>query len=107
MSVDGNSPDVENSPSSPSEMNSDNCFSGRGKGRGRGRGRGCGRGRGRGCGSRRRQGAERRHEATGGSAEEGWSEGSSMQVQPFSMNVGPTFLLEEEPVAIFSALFTP
>ena len=30
-----------------------------------------------------------------------------MQVQPFTMNVGPTFPLEEEPVAIFSTLFTP
>ena len=29
-SVDGNSPDIENSPSSPREMNSDNCSGGRG-----------------------------------------------------------------------------
>ena len=38
-SVDGNSPGVENStsPSSPREMNSDNCSGGRGR-RGRGRG---------------------------------------------------------------------
>ena len=66
-------------------------------------------GRGRGCGSHsRRRGEQSCHEATGGSAEEkGWSEGSSVQVQPFSMNVGPTFPLEEEPAAIFSALFTP
>ena len=55
-SVDGNSPDVENSPSSPREMNSDNCSSGRGRVRGRGRGRGHGRG----CSSRsRRQGGKK------------------------------------------------
>ena len=40
--------DVENSPQSPSERNSDNSTSGRGRGRGRSRGRGCGRGHGRG-----------------------------------------------------------
>ena len=92
-STDGNSPDVDNSPPSPSETNSDNSTSGRGRGRGRSRGRG--------CGSRgRRQGNQR-------SAQGGWSEGSHVQVQPFSMNVRPTFPLEEEPVAIFSALFTP
>ena len=110
-STDGTSPDVENSLPSPSERNSDNSTSGRGRGRGRSRGRGRGRGcgsHGRRCGSRgRRQGNQRCHEATSASAEEGWSEGSSVQVQPFSMNVGPTFPLEEEPVAIFSALFTP
>ena len=100
-STDGNSPDVENSPPSPSETNSDNSTSGCCRGRGRSRGRGLGRGRG------RRQGNQRCHEATTTSAEEEWSDGSSVQVQPFSMNVGPTFPLEEEPVAIFSTLFTP
>ena len=98
-STDGNSPDVENSPPSPSETNSDNSTRGRGRSRGRCRGRGHGS-----CG--RRQGNQRCHEATSTSAEEGRSEGSSVQFQPFSMNVGPTFPLEE-PVAIFSALFTP
>ena len=90
-STDSNSPDVENSPPSPSETNCDNSTSGRG----RGGSRSCGRG----CGSRgRRQGNQR--------SAEGWSEGSHVQVQPFSINVGQTFPLEE-PVAIFSALFTP
>ena len=53
---------------------------------------------GEGCGiCSRRRGEKSRHEATGGSAEEkGWSEGSSVQVQPFSMDVGPTFPLMEK-----------
>ena len=111
------------SPSSPSEISSDDqCSGGHGRELGTGRDIGCGMGggsdggsdggrgggrdggRGRGRGYGRRGGS---HVATDGATEEkGWSSVSDVQVQPFSGNAGPTFPLEEDPAAIFLALFT-